>query len=144
MKDNSTELQKAFDNLFSGAITYNGITVPVHDAVPRSTTYPYIQFGDKTGNDFSTKDKFGETNTVLFSIVDRFEDGNQGSRSRINSVADDMFNLLKPSKGTVALSMTNFDVIRCIVEQDITLKELTETYMYFSREIRFNLQIQEL
>ena len=142
MKDNSTELQTEFFDLLDGNITYGGTTIPVYDVVPSSPTYPYIQLGENTSNDRSTKTTFGSTDTFQLSIVDRFEDGHQGTRKRINSVANDLLGIVRVRP--VPFNLSNFKVLRCIVENDITLRELTETYLYISREIRFNLQIEEL
>lgn len=144
MKDNSTPLQTAFFDVIDGAITYGGNTVALYDTVPDSPSYPYIQFGDKTSNDRSNKTDFGSTDTINLSIVDRFPVGTQGSRIRINSVANDMFDILKPNRTTVNLNPTGFNVVRLILENDIFLRELSETYLYLSREIRFNLQTEEI
>lgn len=143
MKDNSTALQTAFYDVIDGSISYGGNDIALYDTVPDSPSYPYIQFRDKTGNDRSNKTDFGSTDTVSLSIVDRFPVGTQGSRTRINSVANDMFDLLRPDRTTVNLNPTGFNVVRLIVENDIFLRELSETYLYLSREIRFNLQTEE-
>lgn len=140
MKDNSTELQTEFYDLLNGQITYDGNAVPVYDTVPETPSYPYIQFGDKESNDFSTKDTFASTDSFQLSIVDRFP-GITGSRAGINSVANDLFGIIRVRP--VPLDLTNFTVIRCIVENDVFLRELSETYLYLRREIRFNLQIQQ-
>lgn len=140
MKDNSTELQTEFFDLLNGNITYSGSTIAVYDTVPETPSYPYIQFNDKTSNDFSTKDTFASNDSLSLSIVDRFS-GITGTRARINSVANSLFGIIRVRP--VPLSLTNFTVIRCIVENDIFLRELTETYLYLRREIRFNLQLQQ-
>lgn len=142
MKDNSTLLQTSFINLIEGNITYSGDTVPIYDNIPDNPSYPYIQMGNKESNDNSNKTNFSTNDTVSQSIIDRFPN-NTGSRKAINSVANDLFNLVQPNKGEIGLSIAGFKIIRCIVGNDIFLRELTPTYLYLRREIRWDLLIEQ-
>ena len=139
-KDSTTQLQTAYYQLLNNNVTLSGNPVPVYDDVPANGTYPHIQFNITTLTDQSTKTSFMDDGTFSLSVVDRFSLDN-GTRSRINSIVDQIKQIIRARP--VPFNLTDFNVITSVVDNDIFIKEKSNTYTYFIREIRFRHIIEE-
>jgi len=140
-KSPATQLQEQYYSLLNGNITYDGDTIPVYDVVPDNETYPYIQLGDYTETDDSSKGDFGDECTFSISVVDRFQ-GRFGSDAGIYSVWNDIKDIIRARP--TAFDMTDFYVNSTVVDNAVTREEKTETYMYKILEGRFRHLIREI
>jgi hypothetical protein len=66
MKSPLFELQKA---IFGRLAT---ISCPVHDAVPQSSSFPYVTIGEDTATDWSSKTTNGQETTVTLHVWSRY------------------------------------------------------------------------
>jgi len=139
-KDSTTELQVAYYTLLNTNVTLSGTPVPVYDEVPANATYPHIHFGETTLVDNSTKSTFMDEVTFSMSVVDRFQADN-GSRAKINSCVNQVKEIIRARP--VPFSLSSFNVITSVVDNDLSRKERTSTYTYFIRELRFRHIIEE-
>ena len=139
-KDSTTQLQTAYYTLLNTNVTLSGIPVPVYDEVPSNGTYPHIQFADTTLTDNSTKSTFMDNVTFSLSVVDRFSLDN-GSRAKLNNVVNQVKEIIRARP--VPFNLNDFNVITSVVDNDIFIKEKTDTYTYFIRELRFRHVIEE-
>jgi hypothetical protein len=139
-KDSTTQLQTAYYTLLNTNVTLSGSPVPVYDEVPSNGTYPHIQFADTTLTDNSTKSTFMDNVTFSLSVVDRFSLDN-GSRAKLNNVVNQVKEIIRARP--VPFNLNDFNVITSVVDNDIFIKEKTDTYTYFIRELRFRHVIEE-
>ncbi len=139
-KDPTTQLQTQYYTLLNGNVSLSGSVIPVYDEVPSNATYPHIQFADTTLVDNSTKSTFMDDATFSLSVVDRFSLDN-GTRSRINDVVDQVKQIIRARP--VPFTLTDFNVIVSVVDNDLFRKEKTDTYTYFIRKLRFRHIIEE-
>ena len=72
MSDHSLQLQKTvFDDL-DGDSTLQSLVSDVHNFVPQNTTYPYVQVGDDSMADNSTKDLDGNIHSIMIHTWSRY------------------------------------------------------------------------
>tara|TARA_R100000657_G_C4662798_1_gene106559 strand:- start:298 stop:726 length:429 start_codon:yes stop_codon:yes gene_type:complete len=139
-KDSTTQLQVAYYQLLNNNVTLSGNPVPVYDEVPANGTYPHIQFNDTSLTDNSTKSTFMDNVTFSLSVVDRFSLDN-GSRSRLNNIVNQVKQIIRARP--VPFTLSDFNVLTSVVDNDIMRKEKTDTFTYFIRELRFRHIIEE-
>jgi hypothetical protein len=113
----------------------------VYDVAPKNPKYPYIQISDKTDTAFPTKSSFGNEITQGVSIVTRYE-ASFGSRLPMYTISDlvQQIILARP----VAFNYDEFEVITATLDNSLTRRELTDTFIYMIYELRFRHIIQQL
>jgi len=141
MRDPAFEIQSEYYRLLNGQVTYAGKVVPVYDVVPKNPSYPYIQIIDKTDTGAPTKSSFGNEITQGISIVSRF-DASFGSRVPIYLISDQVQQIILARP--VAFNIDEFDVITATLDNSLTRRELTQTFLYLIYELRFRHIVQQL
>lgn len=135
------QLQRAYYTVLNTNVSYGGSVVPVYDEVPRNATYPYIELGDYTEGDDSSKSDFGFECTFSVTIVDRY-DGSFGSNIKIYDIWDSVKGLIRTRPQ--GLSLTGFSLISTTVDSSVKRSEKTDTHNYRILECRFRHQIRQL
>lgn len=130
----NTELQTAYFQALQG-ITFNGVSVPVYDFVPADAVYPYIRIGEFTQVDNSDKSDYGSEITVQIQVVDRFG-ASGGSRVPINEIANQVKQIVRPNP----FSLDNHNVVTCLLDNETSFRELTDTFFYVYLDMRFRHQ----
>lgn len=141
MNGNETTLQTAYYTLMNGNITYDGVTVPVYDAIPSNPVYPHIKIGERTGIEDSNKSYFGENVTQTITITDRFG-GNFGSRKAIYSIANQIKQIVRVRPDP--FSLTGFNNVVTKLDNEMTWRDEQDSYIYFYQSLRFRHFIQQL
>ena len=141
MKDSGEQLQTEYYRLLSGNITYDGVTIPVYDIIPRKAEYPYIKILDRTAVDLSTKTSLGQEVTQTLQIVARFNHG-IGSRKGIYNIGADIISIIRDRP--IRLNLTDFNVINSILDNANTKENTDEKYNYLIYNLRFRHKLEEV
>ena len=90
------------------------LSATVHDEVPQGTAFPYVQIGEETAIDYSTKDLVGGEYTVTIHVWSRYK----GSKET-KEIMDRVHTLLHDN----SLSVTGFNLINLRFEFSDILKD---------------------
>ena len=72
MSDHSLALQKTVFDTLDGDSNLQSKVSDVHNFVPQNTTYPYVQVGDDSMADNSTKDLDGNVHSIMIHTWSRY------------------------------------------------------------------------
>ena len=72
MSDHSLQLQKTVFDTLDGDSNLQSKVSDVYNFVPQNTTYPYVQVGDDSMADNSTKDLDGNVHSIMIHTWSRY------------------------------------------------------------------------
>ncbi len=102
------ELQKTIYSTLSGDNTLTStLGASVHDEVPQGTAYPFVQIGEDTAVDYSTKDETGAETTVVMHVWSRV-----AGSAQAKNIMDRVHTLLHDSN----LTVTGFNLVNMRME----------------------------
>jgi hypothetical protein len=102
------ELQKTIYSALSSDNTLTStLGASVHDEVPQGTAYPFVQIGEDTAVDYSTKDETGAETTVVMHVWSRV-----AGSAQAKNIMDRVHTLLHDSN----LTVTGFNLVNMRME----------------------------
>ena len=105
MKDGIKFIKEAYLTLLTGAIQYNGTTIPVYEeTADESDNDFYIVVSTITNTDFPTKSKFFNETTVLIDVVTQLNFRITKIKEISDVITGKVLNLVIPSVGSTGLS----------------------------------------
>ena len=143
MRDIGNPLNKAYFSTLS-ALTYSGDSLRVFKAgsVPAEVTYPYVSIASRTGADDPDKDAFGTEVTQAVDVIDRFP-VNTGTETRVNDISNIIIGAIRKIKNRIDIG-EDFNVITATLDNTVTVIQQTDTYQYYTHQIRFRHKIEQL
>jgi hypothetical protein len=142
MKDATAILQTKWFESLNGELEYNSVNVPFYDTVPPDAPDLYVVFSDISSFEETDKTAFGQEINVTIEIISRFSVGYFGSSNAVDSVANQIFELIRTRTG-IDLS-PNFNNYILTITTDNKFKETTQTHYVIRRVITFNHIIEQL
>lgn len=143
MKDVSDKLYSALITLISGNVTYGGDNIPVYHVLPQSIGNDYIYIAEYNLNEASTKDRFEQNGYINIQVVTRF-DTETYSEKKINSICNQVKNLLKPTVTSVPSLSPLFNCTFFYLENDLMDYSLEQVDNVVRRILRYRMEIEEL
>ena len=146
MTDPVKPLKDAYIALLTGAIDYNGTTIPVYD-----------EEGDPAGNDFyiivssvtdtqvqNQKTYFWSELTIIIDVVTRFDNRITKMKEPCDVITGKILDLVLPTVTTHSISCSGFQVLNVVKESSQHLPVLdTESKKVVRRVTRFRQQMIE-
>lgn len=146
MTDPVKPLKEAYISLLSGAVTYNGTTIPVYD-----------EESDPAGNDFyiivssvtdtqvqNQKTHFWSELTIIIDVVTRLDNRVTKMKEPCDVITGKILDLVLPTVTTHAVSCSGFQVLNVVKESSQHLPVLdTGTKKVVRRITRFRQQMVE-
>jgi hypothetical protein len=151
MKDPSDNIRDWLYNVMLGTITYGGDYIPVYSFPPRDAAMPYIVIGEQmmSGEDESTKDSWLTEHEVTIEVWDSYT-GNDGSYVKVNSIANDILELIRTRSLTVTGSggesiagITGWTVVRLTAEAMLTDRFLWDNNIIIYKSLNIRLLLEE-
>lgn len=140
MIDVSTILRTAYFTRLNGAVTLNSAAVPVYDKVIATATEPYIQIGDFTDVENSTKNSYSHEVTQTLVIKTKYL-GDTGGKKDSDSIANQITVLVRTrtpmSIGTTA------HIITTTLDNTNSFEQQVEGGVLVIRVLRFRHIISE-
>jgi len=143
MLDIGNPINKTYFDIISN-IDYQGSKLRVYRAgsVPAVVTYPYVVIASRTGSDAPDKDSFGYDATQAVHVIDRYP-ANNGTETKINDISTLIIGAIRRIKNRIDIG-ERFNVITSTLDNTITITQQTDTYQYYTHEIRFRHVIEQL
>jgi len=117
-RDPTQQLLKAYINLLSGHIVYDGEEITIGTRIPRNKTkYVYLYIQATTPN--NTGDKVIYSIDVAFQVVS-IQDVNEGDETPVNSIIDQILQMASEEN---SIPMTGF---KCVMNSFLGMDHQTE------------------
>ncbi len=150
MKDPSEAIRQYLYNILHLTVSYEGTYLPCYSFVPRNGTKPFIVIGEQyMVSDESTKDKYITDNQVAIEIYAGYS-GNDASYKLVNSVSDDILELLIAdtltqvgSGGQSVSGITDYNPIVIQIISISTQRIVTETEIVIMKSIVVKFYLEE-
>lgn len=124
------EVQKAIYSLLTGQSP--PISYPVYDDVPEDTSYPYVNIGEATSNQWDSKTFNGFETSIVIHSWSRYS-----GRKEIKEIMGTIYDILHDQSITV----TGYNTVLCLFEFSETFLEDDGVTRHGVQ--RFNLIINE-
>lgn len=109
MRNSYLYILRSFYAALNGNVTVDSDTIPVYSSLPSNMVEDYIYLGEHTSNDWGGGDMFGREETLTIQILSR-ENPDYPDKTRVNQIADQVLQILKPSFRT-EMVLDNFDMV---------------------------------
>ena len=150
MKDPSDDIRDWLYTTINGHVTYGGANVPVYTFPPENVSYPYIVFGEQSGEgEDGTKDKWlwNVANQIIV-LTQHF--GTDASYLPVNSISSQIMQLVRTfttgdsyATDEVPVTLTNFALLRVRVGAFSTERILNDNEIIISKQLSINLLVEE-
>jgi hypothetical protein len=142
VKNSYLYILRSFYAALNGNVTVDGDTIPVYSGIPSNSISDYIYLGEHTSVDWGGGDMFGREETLTIQILSR-ENPDYPDKTRVNEIADQVLQILKPSFRT-EMVLDNFEMVGMYLENQFNDYALGDNDSYNRIILVFKYLLQQV
>jgi hypothetical protein len=140
MKDPSSAIRDWVYDTLNGAVSYGGSAVTVYSFPSKDATMPYILIGENYMlGERGTKDAYISEHDIMIEVYTSYT-GNRASYASVDSIADDIIQLLRTR---IMPAITGYNCISVLVDNMVTDRFTTDTNIIIYKLIQIKLMLEE-
>lgn len=140
MKDPSSAIRDWVYDTLNAAVSYGGSAVTVYSFPAKDATMPYILIGENYMlGERGTKDAYISEHDIIIEVYTS-STGNRASYASVDSIADDIIQLLRTR---TMPTITGYNCISVLVDNMVTDRFTTDTNIIIYKSIQIKLMLEE-